>query len=352
MNFEEIKQKADQEWRRFNRLERPRILIGAATCGRAAGALEIWEKFKQELGSRSIQADFVEVGDLGMCFAEPCIEIGVPGGRRVLYGSVEEKTVPALVEDFIVKGDPRPDLALCTFGDMRIEGIPAFEDLPMIRKQVRVVLRNSGIIDPANIDHYIARGGYSGLVRCLRMKPEEVIEEVKASGLRGRGGAGFPTGVKWGLARNAKGDAKYIICNADEGDPGAFMDRAVLEGDPHAVLEGLIIGGLRHRRTLRLCLCPRRVSPRHRAAGAGHRADEGIRLPGREHPGVRFLRVRQDQAGCRGLCVRRRDGPHGLHRRPKGNAETPASLPGPVGTARASPPTSTTWRPSPMFRRS
>jgi NADH:ubiquinone oxidoreductase subunit F (NADH-binding) len=242
MNFEEIKKKANQEWEGFNRLEKPRILIGAATCGRAAGALEVWETFRKELASRSIEADFCEVGDLGMCYAEPCIEIGMPGGKRVLYGGVDDKMVAALVEDFIVKGDPRPDLALCTVGDVKIEGIPAFQDLPMMSKQVRVVLRNSGIIDPDNIDHYIARGGYSGFMKCLKMKPEDVIEEVKASGLRGRGGAGFPTGVKWGLARNSKADAKYIICNADEGDPGAFMDRAVLESDPHAVLEGLVIG--------------------------------------------------------------------------------------------------------------
>ncbi|MGD2124999.1 MAG: NADH-ubiquinone oxidoreductase-F iron-sulfur binding region domain-containing protein [Desulfobacteraceae bacterium] len=242
MNFEEIKKKAEREWEKFNRLRRPRILVGAATCGRAAGALEVRDKFKEELAARSIQADIYEVGDLGICYAEPCIEIGVPDGRRVMYGEVTEKIVPELVEDFIVKGDPRPDLALCTFGDATVDGIPPFGELPMIKKQVRVVLRNSGTIDPTNINHYIARGGYSGLARTLTIKPEKVIEEIKTSGLRGRGGAGFPAGVKWGLARSSKSDVKYMICNADEGDPGAFMDRAVLESDPHAVLEGLAIG--------------------------------------------------------------------------------------------------------------
>lgn len=242
MNFEEIKNKAKGEWEAFNQLERPRILIGAATCGRAAGALEVWDKFKEELAIKSIEADIHEVGDLGMCYAEPLIEIGLPDGRRVLYQEVTEKIVPELIRDFILKGDPRPDLALCTFGEVAIDGIPAFQELPMIKKQVRVVLRNSGIIDPTAINHYIARGGYSGLARTLKMMPEEVVEEVKASGLRGRGGAGFPTGVKWDFARNSKSDIKYMICNADEGDPGAFMDRAVLESDPHAVLEGLAIG--------------------------------------------------------------------------------------------------------------
>jgi NADH:ubiquinone oxidoreductase subunit F (NADH-binding)/ferredoxin len=123
------------------------------------------------------------------------------------------------------------------------EQVPAFADLPMIRPQVRIVLRNCGIIDPTNIDHYLARGGYSGMARAFAMGPERVIEEMKASGLRGRGGAGFPTGVKWGFARSSVADQKYVICNADEGDPGAFMDRSVLEGDPHAVLEGLLIAG-------------------------------------------------------------------------------------------------------------
>ncbi len=242
MNFEAIKKKAQQEWEAFNTFDKPRILVGAATCGRAAGALEVWEKFKKELASRSLEANIVQVGDLGLCYAEPCIEIAVPDGRRVLYGSVTEETVPKLIEDFILKGNPRPDLALCTFGQKRIEGVPTFEELPMASKQVRVVLRNSGIIDPSNIYHYIARGGYSGLNKALQIGPEKVIEEIRNSGLRGRGGAGFPTGVKWELARGNKSDVKYMICNADEGDPGAFMDRAALESDPHAVLEGLAIG--------------------------------------------------------------------------------------------------------------
>ncbi len=242
MNFETIKKKAQQEWEAFNTFDKPRILVGAATCGRAAGALEVWERFKQELASRSLEANIVEVGDLGLCYAEPCIEIAMPDGRRVLYRSVTEETVPILIEDFIIKGNPRPDLALCTFGEKRIEGIPTFKELPMVRKQTRVVLRNSGIIDPSNIYHYIARGGYSGLYKALNMGPDKVIEEIRTSGLRGRGGAGFPTGVKWGLAKGNKSDIKYMICNADEGDPGAFMDRAALESDPHAVLEGLAIG--------------------------------------------------------------------------------------------------------------
>jgi NADH:ubiquinone oxidoreductase subunit F (NADH-binding)/ferredoxin len=120
--------------------------------------------------------------------------------------------------------------------------IPKLFELPMLKPQVRIALRNCGIIDPENINHYIASGGYSGLEKALGMAPEAVIEEMKKSGLRGRGGAGFPTGLKWEFCHKSLGAVKYVICNADEGDPGAFMDRSLLEGDPHAVLEGILIG--------------------------------------------------------------------------------------------------------------
>ena len=150
--------------------------------------------------------------------------------------------MPQIIEDYLLKGDPRPDLALGTVGDKSVNGITKLFDLPIFKPQIRNVLRNCGFIDPTNIYHYIANGGYGGLIKELKMMPEDVIEEVRKSGLRGRGGAGFPTGVKWGFCRKAPGQEKYLICNADEGDPGAFMNRSVLEGDPHAVLEGMLIG--------------------------------------------------------------------------------------------------------------
>jgi len=242
MKFEEIKKKAQNEWAEFTSLEKPRILIGGATCGRAAGSSGLWNAFQDELKKKAVTADIFEVGCLGMCFSEPDVEIGLPDGRRVLYSGVTEENVPRLVEDFIANGDPCADIAMCWFGDVEVEGLPKFEDLPMIKPQVRVVLRNAGHTDPTNVYHYIARGGYSGLSNALEMSPAEVCELVKNSGLRGRGGAGFPTGVKWTFALNSQSDRKYMICNADEGDPGAFMDRAVLESDPHAMLEGLAIG--------------------------------------------------------------------------------------------------------------
>ncbi|MBW2064891.1 MAG: NADH-quinone oxidoreductase subunit NuoF [Deltaproteobacteria bacterium] len=242
MNFQELKQRASEEWERFNKLERPRILIGEATCGRAAGALSIWTRFQEELEKNGIEVDIFEVGCLGMCYSEPNVEVAVPDGRRVLYRNISVDMVEEIVRDFIISGDPRTDFALCSFGDVPVEGLAGFTDLPMIRPQIRVVLRNAGIIDPSNVYHFIARGGYSGLYKALSMSPEEVCEAIETSGLRGRGGAGFPTGLKWSFARKSPGDEKYMICNADEGDPGAFMDRAVLESDPHAVLEGLAIG--------------------------------------------------------------------------------------------------------------
>jgi NADH:ubiquinone oxidoreductase subunit F (NADH-binding)/NAD-dependent dihydropyrimidine dehydrogenase PreA subunit/(2Fe-2S) ferredoxin len=245
MSFNEIQKKARLEWEGFSRSDRPRILIGSATCGRAAGSLEVLGVFQEELKKHSITGEtaLFEVGCLGLCYAEVLVEISSADGRRVLYHGIEPKMVPELVESHLVKGEPVLKWAMALMDGESIEGLNVFSELPMIRHQVRVVLRNCGIIDPTNINHYIARGGYSGLSRALQMTPDDVIEEIKTSGLRGRGGAGFPTGLKWGFARRSPGDAKYVICNADEGDPGAFMDRSVLEGDPHAVLEGLLIAG-------------------------------------------------------------------------------------------------------------
>jgi NADH-quinone oxidoreductase subunit F len=173
MRFEEIQHKAKLQWDDFNGLKRPRILIGAVTCGCAAGALSVRSAFEKQLNNSKIKADLYEVGCLGMCYAEPLVEIGMADGRRVMYGNVTEEMVPELVKDFIKKGDPRPDLALATFGDTLIDGIPRFSELPMIKGQVRIALRNAGIIDPTNVDHYIARDGYTGLIKALSMSPEE-----------------------------------------------------------------------------------------------------------------------------------------------------------------------------------
>lgn len=245
MSFEQIQRNANLEWEKFTQGKRLRVLIGSATCGRAAGSLEVLHAFQAELDRRSLTAETAvhEVGCLGLCYAEVLVELTGRDGRRVLYESVDPKIVPELVEFHLLDGKPVLEKAMAVMEGDSLEGISSFSKLPIIEHQVRVVLRNCGLIDPTNVDHYIARGGYSGMQRALSMTPEEVIAEMTASGLRGRGGAGFPTGVKWGFAGKSPGDVKYVICNADEGDPGAFMDRSVLEGDPHAVLEGLLIAG-------------------------------------------------------------------------------------------------------------
>ena len=244
MSFAARQQLAQTAWQTFEQPDRLRILVGSATCGRAAGSLEVMQSLQAELAQQGLTeaTDIYEVGCLGMCYAEVMVEIRGRDGKRVLYQGVEPRHATALIEAQLVRGEVYLPLVLAVMTRAEDE-IPAFNELPMIKPQVRIVLRNCGIIDPTNIDHYLARGGYSGTARALSLGPEQVIEEMKASGLRGRGGAGFPTGVKWGFARNSTADQKYVICNADEGDPGAFMDRSVLEGDPHAVLEGLLIAG-------------------------------------------------------------------------------------------------------------
>ncbi len=242
-SFDEIRSQAISEWKALEGSDKPRILIGDATCGRAAGALALIDVIRKELARHNVEATIIQVGCIGLCYIEPLVTIAKPGRPYIFYGDVTPELAAQLIEDYLVKDDPRPDLALGSLGEEEISGIPRLFDLPMLKPQVRIALRNCGIIDPENINHYIARDGYSGLVRALLdMTPEQVIDEVKRSGLRGRGGAGFSTGQKWEFCYKAPGDQKYVICNADEGDPGAFMDRSLLEGDPHAVLEGIIIG--------------------------------------------------------------------------------------------------------------
>ena len=201
-----------------------------------------------------------------------------------------------------------------------VPGLPSIYEHPMIKPQVRIALHNCGLIDPENIMQYIARGGYSAIAKALAMKPEEVIAEVKTSGLRGRGGAGFPTGMKWEFCRRATGLEKYLICNADEGDPGAFMDRSILEGDPHAVLEGMLIAayaiGCHHGYIY--CRAEYPLALKRLDIALQESSRDGP--PGREHPWIwhelRYLNKR----GRRSICLRRGDCPDGLYRRQERNA--------------------------------
>jgi len=242
MDFRQIQNYAVSQWEAMQSSQKSRILVGMGTCGIAAGAEDIIKALSERLTQHSIQADIIRVGCIGLCYAEPLIEIIKPGKPSVFYNNLTPELIPEIVEDYLIADKTRPDLALGTRGKGTLKGIPQLFDLPVLKPQVRISLRNCGNIDPENINHYMANGGYEGLAKALKMTTQEVLDEVKKSGLRGRGGAGFPTGVKWQFCHDTPGDIKYIICNADEGDPGAFMDRALLEGDPHAVLEGMLIG--------------------------------------------------------------------------------------------------------------
>jgi len=242
MHFQDIKERAISQWETMQNSPTPRILVGMGTCGRAAGGEDIFDTLSREIQDQNIKCDLIQVGCIGLCYAEPLIEVVKPGKPSVFYGNLTPELTAEIVKDYLAGDDPRPDLALGTRGEGTLEGIPKLFDLPVLRSQVRISLRNCGNINPESIDPYIANGGFQGLERALGMKRQEVIDEIKQSGLRGRGGAGFPAGVKWQFCYDAPGDTKYVICNADEGDPGAFMDRSLLEGDPFSVLEGIVIG--------------------------------------------------------------------------------------------------------------
>lgn len=243
IKFEEIKRRAKEEWDALQRSEKPLILVGTATCGRSAGALEVLETFRKELKNRGIDCNIIEVGCIGLCYAEPIVMIKKPGRPGICYGNITPERTIELIKGYIVKDKTLPEYALGTIGEGSIEGIPALFHIPVLNLQVRRVLRNCGFIDPTTIGHYLANDGYDGFVKALEMEPQQIIAELKKSGLRGRGGAGFPTWRKWQFCIEAAGEEKYVICNADEGDPGAFMNRSLLESDPHSVLEGLLIAG-------------------------------------------------------------------------------------------------------------
>ena len=211
-----------------------RVIVGQGSCGIAAGANEVREALARALEQRGIQADLRKTGCIGMCHREVLVELDSPQTGPCLYGDVTPDNAEELVSTHFCEGVPHQDLLV-----LRRDGT-ALPDL--LERQERVVLRNCGLIDPESLDDYIANGGYSALKQVLhRMAPDAIIEAIENSGLRGRGGGGFPVGAKWRMTRAAAGDTKYLICNGDEGDPGAFMDRNLIEGDPFSILEGMTI---------------------------------------------------------------------------------------------------------------
>ena len=208
------------------------IKIGTATCGNAAGAQKTLAKIL-ELTKGNDDIIVRETGCIGLCHAEPIVEVKM-NGEKILYGDVDDKKFEEIFESHIKNGKPV---------EANIKNRAKADEEYKFHKQTRIVLRNAGVIDPKKLEDYIARGGYTGIKNALATTPENVIQTVLDSGLRGRGGAGFPTGQKWKFAAASQNEKKYVICNADEGDPGAFMDRSVLESDPHSVIEGMLICG-------------------------------------------------------------------------------------------------------------
>ncbi len=210
------------------------VKVGLGSCGVSAGGEKVFSAMRDHIASHGIAVDLRETGCMGMCYREVLVEVDDEQGGRHLYGDVTPERARRILDEHVVAGRPISEWAI-------VPGQPSVEE-SFFSKQKRIVLRNCGIIDPTSIDEYIQAGGYEAFRKVLReMTPDQVVDEILRSGLRGRGGGGFLTGQKWRFCRQARGDKKYIICNADEGDPGAFMDRSTLESDPHSVLEGMII---------------------------------------------------------------------------------------------------------------
>jgi NADH-quinone oxidoreductase subunit F len=213
-----------------------KVIVGLGSCGIAAGAGKVYDELQRIKEADSLDFELKKTSCIGMCFKEPLVEI-VDESGSYLYGEVDSKKINEIVEKHIVNFTPVKEYVVKS--DMQETSFDKYFD-----GQVKIALRNCGYIDPENIDEYESRSGYQAIKKIANEKVgvQDIIKSILDSGLRGRGGGGFPTGLKWKFANNNRSKEKYIICNADEGDPGAFMDRSVLEGDPHSVIEGMIIG--------------------------------------------------------------------------------------------------------------
>ena len=228
---------------KFVKHDKPLIFIGSDTSGLASGAGKVRQAIIEELNKHNIDADIILTGGMGYGAIEPTVDIKLPNQDRIVYAEITYKDVPELIRTTLIDKKYFTKKLFASYGNSD-PNVINIERTDFFKNQKRVVLKNVGIIDPNSIDQYIVNGGFKALDKVLRqMTDMDVVQEILDSGLRGRGGGGFPTGLKWKLANAKSSDQKYIICNADEGDPGAFMDRSVLEGDPYNVIEGMIIGG-------------------------------------------------------------------------------------------------------------
>ena len=250
--FQELQAQAEQRWQALTAGERPWIRVGTALCGQAAGADAVVGALEAALRRHGVVARVSRVGCLGLCFAEPLVDVQLPGQSRVFYGNVTPEKAGEIVASHVVRGLPASDLVLGYLGGGGVgsdgaeagAGRPDLDAHPMRAREQRIALRNAGHIDPQDIYQYVAAGGYRALHLALTgMTAAEVLEQVNLSGLRGRGGAAFATGVKWRFLAGSNAPVKYILCNCEEGDPGAFNDKGILESDPHTVVEGMLLAG-------------------------------------------------------------------------------------------------------------
>ncbi|MBW2367161.1 MAG: NADH-quinone oxidoreductase subunit NuoF [Deltaproteobacteria bacterium] len=239
LTFDTLKQRQLALEKKAEASDRIRLLICGGTGCHATGSIAVKDALESEIQKQGLseKVQVIETGCNGFCAMGPLMVVQ-PGS--IFYQKMSVKDIPEIVESQLVKNTPVERLL---YKDPSTKKrIPVQDDIPFFSHQMPRVLRNKGLINPEKIDDYIARGGYLGAGKALlEMEPEQIVFEVKASGIRGRGGAGFPTGLKWDFAQKSPGSVKYVLCNADEGDPGAFMDRSILEADPHAVVEGMII---------------------------------------------------------------------------------------------------------------
>jgi len=223
---------------------KPVIYIGSASCGVVSGARKTRKAVQQYLEEYSVDAEIVEVGCVGLCSAEPIVDIQMPGKPRISFTNIHPEKVEIIFADILHHIIPDVQILGQYRNKMKEpwEGVPFLDEHPFFKPQQRVILKNCGVINPDSIEEYIANGGYKSFVKTITgYTPEKVCEVVEESGLRGRGGKGFLTGKKWKFARQYSSDQKFLICNAEESDPGAFMDRALMEGDPHLIIEGIAI---------------------------------------------------------------------------------------------------------------
>ena len=241
--FEKIKAKALEDW--YNLNSSKWVRVGGGTSGQAMGSYEILNKAKNILDKNFPDVNISLVSAIGLMYLEPIVDITLPDGTRTYYGNVDSTEIENILNFHLSENKPLLDRVFAGNDKAaKLWDIQNINDMPNISRQIKIATRNFGDTDPLSIDHYIARGGYSALSSAIFEKtPEFIVDEVKNSGLRGRGGAAFPAGVKWSFLAPSKEPVKYVLCNCEEGDPGAFNDKGIIENDPHTLVEGLILNG-------------------------------------------------------------------------------------------------------------